>query len=160
MNEWNALLGQLGERLGMDGLRADEQGYCALSIDDGWVLHLALVPERQCVQCMAELGALPAQGREDTLARMLHANALFAGTDGATLGLDAARGTGVLSRELALAGLDLVAFEDALERFVLQAERWTQWLRQAGERAAAPAPAPAPATGADAGAAHTHWMRG
>ncbi len=167
MQEWKDVLAQLGQRLGIAGLQADEQGYCALSIDPGWVLHLMYLPQRHCIQCMAELGALPVQGREAVLQHMLQANALFAGTDGATLGLDGARQLGVLSQELPLAGLDGVVLEQALECFVLQAERWGQWLQQqaqAADQAEAAADATSQAAGsagqpgaAQAGAMSWHW---
>lgn len=155
-NEWNTLLGQLGQRLGIEGLQADDQGYCALSMDDGWVLHLALVPARQGVQCMAELGSIPVHDRETILARMLHANALLAGTDGAALGLDAARNQGVLTLEAALAALDAATLEAMLERFVLQTERWRGWLSSLahGQGVAATA-----STAPGDGLAH-HWVRG
>lgn len=132
MQTMNALLGQLGQQLGIEGLKADEQGYCALSIDQVWVLHLAHVETRSCIQCMAELAPLPHDGRPALLAELLQANALLAGTDGSTLGLDAERDWVVLSRELPLAGLDFVSFEHTLELFVRQAERWMAYLHRAG----------------------------
>lgn len=162
MDALNALLAPLGQRLGIDGLRADDSGYCALSIDQAFVLHLVHVEARDSVQCMAELGPLPRQGRATLMAELLHANALLAGTDGATLALDVARDVALLCRELPLPGLDFVAFERALESFVLQVDRWTARLRAAaaeGDDADAPQAASAPSAAAAAGQP-AGWLRG
>lgn len=164
MESMNSLLGELGRQLGIPGLQADEGGYCALLIDQTWMLHLAYVEARASIQCMTELGPVPHEGREALLAELLHANALFVGTDGATLGLDTVRNIAVLGREMPLAGLDFVTFEKTLEHFVQQAEHWTGHLCSAAgdppahdEKDADPvaASAPAPTSAQAAG-----WLRG
>jgi len=122
--ELNSLLQELGRQLGIPDLAADQTGHCTLSIDNAWTLHIAWSEARNCVQCLTDLGGLPAQDREAFLAQLLTANALFAGTQGATLALDPTREQVVLCRELSLAGLDYIAFEKGLEAFIEQAEHW------------------------------------
>lgn len=120
----DSLLQDLGLQLGIPELAPDETGHCTLSIDGAWTMHIAWYEARQCVQFLTDLGGLPAHDREAFLAQLLTANALFAGTQGATLALDPTREQVVLCRELGLAGLDYIAFEKGLEAFIEQAEHW------------------------------------
>lgn len=123
-SELNSLLQELGRQLGIPELSADETGHCTLSIDGAWALHIAWHEARNCVQCLTDLGGLPLHGREALMAQLLAANALFTGTQGATLALDPTREQVVLCREIGLTGLDYIAFEKGLEAFIEQAEHW------------------------------------
>ncbi len=60
---------------------------------------------------------VPAEGREADFGKLLEANNLFAGTDGATIGLDRARGTFTLCRRID-GEVEYAAFERAVASFV------------------------------------------
>lgn len=153
MQALDNLLKQLGQRLGIPGLATDSSGYCALRVES-WTLHLMGVSDRDTVQLMAELGAIPTRNPQPVLVDMLAANALFLGTGGAALGLDPARNTAVLSRELPLDNLDFMAFHSALESFIQHAEIWMARLERPSDPAEN-ANAPAPTAGMP-----IDWLRG
>ena len=145
-NMANDLLAELAADLGLDPVELRlEDGYTCLAVDKTSVLHLRLKEDSRELDMFMELGPLPPDGREAVLADMLQGNVLFQATEGGALGFDQARGLAVLTRRVALAGLDNKAFRDRLERFLAVANFWSGRIRgDAREKDQAPGAAAAP----------------
>ncbi len=80
-----------------------------------------------------------AEGREADFGKLLESNNLFAGTDGATIGLDRARGTFTLCR-MVEGDAEYAAFERTVASFVTALRLVRRELAEVG----GPAPAPQP----------------
>lgn len=116
------LLLEFGQRVGLVGLAASEEGVCTLVIDEHWLLNLMANPNSQTFVLWMLLGEVPAPDRADILTRLLRANLFWRETEHATLSLMPDSETVVMVRELPLADLDAVALEAAVTRFVEAAE--------------------------------------
>ena len=81
-----------------------------------------------------------AEGREADFGRLLELNNLFAGTDGATIGLDRARGTFTLCR-MVEGDAEYAAFERTVASFVTALRLVRRELAEGGGSASAPQPA-------------------
>ena len=81
-----------------------------------------------------------AEGREADFGKLLESNNLFAGTDGATIGLDRARGTFTLCR-MVEGDVEYAAFERAVAGFVTALRLIRRELAEGGDSAPAPQPA-------------------
>ena len=82
----------------------------------------------------------PAEGREADFGKLLELNNLFAGTDGAAIGLDRARGTFTLCR-MVEGDVEYAAFERAVAGFVTALRLVRRELSEVGGSAHAPQPA-------------------
>jgi len=82
----------------------------------------------------------PAEGREADFGKLLELNNLFAGTDGAAIGLDRARGTFTLCR-MVDGDVEYAAFERAVAGFVTALRLVRRELAEGGDSAPAPQPA-------------------
>lgn len=147
MNQaYETLLREFGAALGQPGLAPDEDGLCALSVDDGEVTLFIQLRDEDTVLVFAEVGLLP----NDRAARTLLAANLFGrDTGGGALGLAEETGLVVYSRAEPLRGLDYAHFAATVELFLDLLGHWRRVLPHLGEdEAAAPsASATAPALG-------------
>ena len=127
-----SLLQTLGSRLGLP-LALDADGACGLRIDDRLDITLRLEGQPPALLAYAPVGALPASGADGVLRRLLAANHVWEGSQGATWSVNDGQVT--LARLLPLPGLDVDALAHELARFadVARAEQ---------ERLQSPVPAP------------------
>ena len=145
-----ALMGDLSEALGIEGL-ALEEDHCRLQAQgDELTLDLDYVEEGELVVLSCPLGPVAAERREAVMAAFLSANCFWQGTGGRTLSLDAV-GEGLLQAQVPLAGLDFPAFYKALEGFAASGEQWVERLRDLNQGAAEPAKTAEAAPPPDAG---------
>ena len=118
--DFSEIVADFAKRHSVDGLTA-ENGATALDIDG---IVVTLVEAADGLVASAEIGEQPAEGRADFADILLKANlesaAFFAQTP--------ETGIYVLVRRLPLAGLDLDAFDVALEALVNAAETWRRLL--------------------------------
>ena len=118
--EFCEIIANFAKRHRVEGLTV-ENGATALDIDG---IAVTLVETANCLVASAEIGEPPAEGRADFADILLKANlesaAFFAQTP--------ETGIYVLVRRLPLAGLDLDAFDVALEALVNAAETWRRLL--------------------------------
>jgi hypothetical protein len=128
------ILGDFGKTIGLDDLELDAAGYCCLMIDNNLVINIEFEEPDARLLLYAKVGR-PGPDRAAALTAILEANYLGRGTGGATLGLEPESGSIVLSRDLAIAGMDVPGFSDALERFVNTAEVWSKRLGEASASA-------------------------
>ena len=139
-----ALMGDLSEALGIEGL-ALEEDHCRLQAQgEELTLDLDYVEEGELVVLSCPLGPVAAERREAVMAAFLSANCFWQGTGGRTLSLDAA-GEGLLQAQVPLGGLDFPAFYKALEGFAASGEQWIDRLRDLNQGAAEDAEPAAPA---------------
>src|SRR3954466_3205797 len=125
------LLAEFGRGAGIDGLRLDAEGICALAFDERVLLHIAATGPPETAILYASLGALPPGGGEAALYhRMLEAN-LAAGNGGSTLALDPA-GAPILPRPAAVARLSPTQFGALIEQVAEEALAWLDLLRPGG----------------------------
>ena len=108
-----SLLQTLGRRLGLP-LALDADGACGLRIDDRLDITLRLEMQPPALLAYAPVGALPASGADAVLRRLLAANHVWEGSQGATWSVHDGQVT--LARLLPLQGLDADALADALAR--------------------------------------------
>ena len=137
-----ALLGEFGRTIGLDGLELDEDDYCALLIDDAHVINMEFDEAGKKLVLYSLIGE-PMGERTAAYDQLLRANYLGRETGAASLGLHPDGRGVVLSQWLPLQGLDGERFTMELERFVNQTESWTKRLPQLGTNSggdAAPAP--------------------
>ncbi len=111
-----------GQKIGVD-LSVDEDGLCALNIDDMRV-SIQNIDEVGLVSVFGEIGDPPPQGLEELLLAMLSANHLFQGTSGATISRDPETQKFYLCRCDVSSVLDLETFSSNLEKFVNTLETW------------------------------------
>ena len=135
----NSLMRYLGVEIGIPALALDEEHCCALDIDSV-VLNFELDEPSGLLFLYTNLGPVPAFGASRLYERLLAANLMGQGTEGATLGLDREAQRLVLHRALRAQQLTDIEFKEAVEKFVDVAELWIQlvdWPRAAGRACSA-----------------------
>lgn len=110
-----ALLAGLGQTLQLS-LVPDADGACGLRIDNGLDLTLRVEPQAAALLLYSKMGELPGVGAEEVLRRLLVANHVWEGSQGATWAVHDGQVT--LARLLPLSGLDADGLERELARFV------------------------------------------
>ncbi len=110
----DALVRALGDKLQLK-LTLDANGACGLRIDDRLELTLRLENQPPALLAYAPVGSLPAVGADGALRRLLAANHVWEGSQGATWSLLDDQIT--LARLLPLAGLDAEQLARELARF-------------------------------------------
>ncbi|MBQ6102316.1 MAG: type III secretion system chaperone [Kiritimatiellae bacterium] len=134
------LLQLASERLGVE--IEDAGGAAGVAIDGAPVV---LQDAGDLLLLRADLGAIPAEGREAVLSAAMEANWLYQGTGGATLALDPAGGGLGLQKYTWLDRLDADAAFETLERFAATAAFWRKTLSDfVAPPASAEAPSPPP----------------
>lgn len=109
----------LGERLGRD--IEDAGGAAAVDIDG---IVVVLQDAGELLLLRAEVGEVPADGREEILASAMEANYLYQGTGGSTLALDPSTGRLVAQKYNWLERLDPEAAFEMLGRFADTTGAW------------------------------------
>lgn len=127
------LVAQLGLRIGIADLALDGDGVAALSVDDGYVLHIGVDSENESLVLYALLGHVRDDERLTVWRRLLEYNPSAA--EGSSLGLDVTSGEVILVGRHRLGHLDQHGFERAVESFMTVAATWRR------ELSAGPAPA-------------------
>ena len=133
------LLGELGQRIGLEGLALDDEGHASLGLDDVFV-SLDVREEVGQLLLSAPLGQ-PGGDSAQLYGRMLDANFLGVGTAGATLARSPGSGTIVLWQALPREELEISRFEQRLQSFVDIAEAWAAAIGEAGDAAVPEEPA-------------------
>lgn len=127
-DDLNELLTVLTREVGLEPLSFADDGYCALGVESGRIIHLQ--QEGDDLVLMAELGDLP-RG-PDRLAKaelLLRANAFGVGTNGAVLALAADSDGLLLTRRETIDRLLERGLAGPLGDFIEAAERWASTMR-------------------------------
>jgi hypothetical protein len=119
------LLAGLAERLGLEGLLADDEDMAVLDFEEGPPIQLT-VDEEGGIALMVHLGDAP-EGDVELAEELLASNLNWRDTDGATLSMERYTRGVFLARRWTVAELGSVqGLSTALERFMLLADRWVQ----------------------------------
>ncbi|MBQ6669158.1 MAG: type III secretion system chaperone [Deltaproteobacteria bacterium] len=122
--EAQQLLDELGKHLGF-ALSLNEHGLCRVLFQEDAV---DFEEDEGSLWLVAEVGPVPAGGREGIFGEMLAANAFGLGTKEAVLGMDAAKDAIFLHRHCP-PGMEYPDFERVLIDFVLVLREWKSRLR-------------------------------
>lgn len=120
----DALLTELGAKMGLLDLKLDADGAGALVFDDQIVVNLHYNPNFHRLVLFTALGTPAGKNRETILAELLKANFLWQGTSRATLALDSHTDSAVMFLEAALVQATALTLEKVLETFINTAEYW------------------------------------
>ncbi len=129
----DALVGHLARAAGLGNLALAADGSLALGIDGRFVLHLQANDDEGTLTLFAPIGTVPVDGAEATCKEMLRANRFWRGTGGATLSLDAQEPPrAILSEKVHCDGVTQATFVEVVERFIHNAQQWSEVLGEAG----------------------------
>lgn len=132
LSHFQALVQQLGARLGAPDMHADDSGYIALTIDELDV-HFQYEPDDDQVVLFARLPVVDLDRAAEIYGLLLSANLFWQGTRGATFSIDFHTGQVFLADRRGVDGLIEQELEDWLEGFVNTALHWQQRLEAANE---------------------------
>lgn len=131
MNQlYETLIREFGTALGHPELAPDEEGLCALSVDDGEVTLFIQLRDEDTVLIFAEVGRLPDDA--EAARALLAANLFGRGTADGTLGLAEENGLVIYSRAEPLRGLDYTHFATIVEVFLDLLAHWRRALPHLG----------------------------
>ncbi|MEZ0389474.1 MAG: type III secretion system chaperone [Verrucomicrobium sp.] len=119
------LLTQYGGVIGLPDLLPTVEGFCALTIDESFVLKLQLDAETGLLAFVIDLGVVAEEHRAKTSTFMLAANVLWMGTGGATLGMDF-DGLAMLCYSESVAHMALERFSKIIDGLITVAEDWEE----------------------------------
>ena len=123
----SGLLRVLGRTLGVAHLELDDEGACALSVDDRIVVHIAAAEPAGTAMLYAPLGTIQASRKAELHQRMLSAN-FVAAAQNLALSLDG-EGMPVLLSHARVENLSNADFEQLVTRFVEVADGWVMELQ-------------------------------
>ncbi len=123
----DACILELGERLGMPGLRLDAAGCCQLLFDARWLMTLAMEPDGSHVWLHCPCAAAHATDSMPaaTLVTLLKANFMGHGAGGATLAAGA-DGRVYLQRQVRLSDSGASGLCAAIEQVLDLTEKWAE----------------------------------
>lgn len=126
-HSYQSALSSLGAALDMPGLTCDEGGHCAIQAGDDLIVELQSVDGSLILSSV--LAEFDREVLETWSASLLEANAFWAGTAGATLGVDSETGCIVLCRQLPMARLEGAHLLEEFATFLNTGIQWQQTLR-------------------------------
>ncbi len=130
-----ALLGELGEQLGLGALTFDEQHRCAVDVDGGAIsIDLTFAPPVGAFDLMVDLGEVELSPAR--LTALLAANFCWLGAEGAAFALDPLSGALVLQRRCVEDELVHGGLRTAFEQLVHHARAWPDRIAAIEESAA------------------------
>jgi len=136
----DALLVELGRRLGVESLGLDEHGVCRLVFDKKLVVDLEPTDDRKHLHVTAVVGVVPPDAGPQFFRKLLAASFVGQETGGAAFAVDELNGEIVLWQRVALDALDIVGFTQDLDEFVNRLDLWIGRLESADAADAANGP--------------------
>ena len=129
-SEVDALVNDLGRRLGLEGLCLDGSGCCQLAFDRCWLVTMVLHPAGDRLVMHCPIGP-PGEIEPADLLAMLQGNFLGCAAWGGSLAIAPDR-RACVQQEIALnqAGVGSNLIQKALERLLIAAETWATRLRE------------------------------
>ncbi len=121
--EFEELIGDFAQRVGLKGLTPNDEGCVYVQFDDR-VVCMREVPDAASVAIYAPVGVLPPQANAQLLTLLMRANCLGRGTGGATLSQAEDGNTILLHQVIPLVALDGESFADTVEKFVNVLGEW------------------------------------
>lgn len=125
---FNQLLGELGNKIGIDSLSANNKGLCSLRFDDRLTIDLEYSEEKDNLLLTSLVGTIKPDQKEKKCTELLEANLLWCGTGGATLGVDPETGAVFMSYQEKLQGINFSEFQGVIKNFSDTALFWNKRL--------------------------------
>jgi len=126
----NELLQELGKNIGLPDLKANDEGLCSLRFDDRVTIDLEYHEESTSLIFSSIIGTLLAHQTEKIYPDLLEANLLWAGTGGATLGVDPVTLSAFLCYKERIEEMDFIRFQDLLKGFSDVAIFWNKRIQE------------------------------
>jgi hypothetical protein len=123
--DFHYLLKNYGELVGLSGVEATDQGFCALVVDDDVVVQMQLDEKTGSLAFFVNLGKIEEEDRANAYPYILAANVLWVGTAGATLGVDY-EGFVMVCYHEPLPGMDGERFAKIIDNLVTVAMDWEE----------------------------------
>ena len=114
----NALLGELGNKLGAPGLQLSEYGTCGFTYKDKLELFLELPEASDVLHFYAPIMKIPQKRREKIFRELLKMNFFTDATNGATFAINDESDEIVLNFNEMIERLDQTTFETIIENFI------------------------------------------
>ena len=130
MERFQNLLKELGVNVGLADLKPNNDGLCSLRFDDRVTIDLEYHEESTSLIFSSIIGTLLAHQTEKIYPDLLEANLLWAGTGGATLGVDPVTLSAFLCYKERIEEMDFVRFQDLLKGFSDVAIFWNKRLQE------------------------------
>lgn len=134
LEHFNKLLKDLGTNIGYADLQANSKGLCSLRFDDRLTIDLECDEKRDILLLSSLIGIIKDQQKEKIYAEMLEANLLWAGTGGATLGVDPGTLTVFLCHQQRLQGMSFPEFQKLVKEFSSTSLYWNKRLLEGTPR--------------------------
>lgn len=133
IEHFNDLLKDLGKSVGLPDLKPSNDGLCSLRFDDRVTIDLEANEETGALIFSSIVGTLMPYQTEKFYPELLEANLLWAGTGGATLGVDPATLSVFMCYQEKMEGMEFLRFQELLKGFSDTALFWNN--RLAGNEA-------------------------
>ncbi len=133
IEHFNDLLKDLGKSVGLPDLKPSNDGLCSLRFDDRVTIDLEANEETGALIFSSVVGTLLPYQTEKFYPELLEANLLWAGTGGATLGVDPATLSVFMCYQEKMEGMEFLRFQELLKGFSDTALFWNN--RLAGNEA-------------------------
>ncbi len=133
MERFQNLLKDLGSSVGLPDLKPSDDGLCSLRFDDRVTIDLESNDETGAMIFSSIVATLLPYQTEKLYAELLEANLLWAGTGGATLGVDPATLSVFMCYQEKIEGMEFLRFQELLKGFSDVALFWNKRLQQGEE---------------------------
>jgi hypothetical protein len=124
--EINALLGELGNRIGLGNITLDENSMCRLIFDDALVVDIEALPDGKTFFLHSVVCRTPLENKGAFYEELMDGHLFGQATGGATFGLDKNHGEILLFQKFQTEGTDYQEFQSALEMFLNRLEHWKE----------------------------------
>ncbi|MFZ4115724.1 MAG: type III secretion system chaperone [Chthoniobacterales bacterium] len=129
MEHFKNLLRDLGASVGLPDLKPSDDGLCSLRFDDRVTIDLECNEETGALIFSSIVGTLLPYQTEKLYPELLEANLLWAGTGGATLGVDPATLSVFMCYQEKIDGMEFLRFQELLKGFSDVALFWNKRLQ-------------------------------
>jgi len=123
--DFNHLLKDYGELVGLSGVEATDKGFCALTVGGDLAVQMLLDEKTGSLAFFVNLGKIEEEDRANAYPYILAANVLWVGTAGATLGVDY-EGFVMVCYHEQLPGMDGERFARIIDNLVTVAMDWEE----------------------------------
>ncbi len=130
MEHFKNLLRDLGTSVGLPDLKPSNDGLCSLRFDDRVTIDLEFNEETGALIFSSIVSTLLPYQTEKVYPELLEANLLWAGTGGATLGVDPATFSVFMCYQEKMEGMEFLRFQELLKGFSDVALFWNKRLQQ------------------------------
>ncbi|MCF7729398.1 MAG: type III secretion system chaperone [Chthoniobacterales bacterium] len=135
MEQFQNLLKELGASVGLPDLKPSDDGLCSLRFDDRVTIDLECNDETGAIIFSSIVATLLPYQTEKLYPDLLEANLLWAGTGGATLGVDPATLSVFMCYQEKIIGMEFLRFQELLKGFSDVALFWNKRIQEGEDSA-------------------------